>query len=126
MTESQRPAAGSTMEVLECWRRYMRGQMQQESDLTVRQQAVLLTVYLRPAPHTIKSLAEMLDIPKSAICRALDVLCRDDLLRRKRDEQDRRSVFVQRTVKGSVYLADCAAALRQDFAPAFQKQTETV
>ena len=33
---------------------------------------------------------------------------RMDLLKRKRDETDRRNVLVQRTVKGSVYLSEFA------------------
>ncbi|MBM3555000.1 MAG: winged helix DNA-binding protein, partial [Alphaproteobacteria bacterium] len=41
-----------------------------------------------------------------AIVRAIDRLGRLDLVRRKRDEKDRRNVLVTRTVKGSVWLAD--------------------
>jgi DNA-binding MarR family transcriptional regulator len=43
---------------------------------------------------------------KPAVSRALDTLGKLDFLRRKTDEADRRSVLVQRTVKGSVYLRD--------------------
>ncbi len=77
-------------------------------DLSSRQMAILLTIYLSPPPHTVRGLAEGLNISKPAITRALDALGRLDLLKRKRDETDRRNVLVQRTVKGSVYLSDFA------------------
>jgi len=77
-----------------------------EPDLTARQLAVLLTVYMTPAPHTVRGLAESLNVGKPAITRALDTLTRLGLARRRRDESDGRNVLVQRTVKGSVFLAD--------------------
>lgn len=77
-------------------------------DLSARQQAVLLNVYLMPAPHTVKGLAEDLMISKPAICRAIDALEAAKLVRRRRDKDDGRNVFVQRTVKGSVYLSEFA------------------
>jgi DNA-binding MarR family transcriptional regulator len=77
-------------------------------DLSARQLAILLTVYLTPPPHTVRGLASSLGVSKPAITRALDTLGQLDLLKRKRDEVDRRNVLVQRTVKGSVYLRDFA------------------
>lgn len=77
-----------------------------EPDLTARQLAVLMTVYLTPPPHTVRGLAESLGVGKPAITRALDTLTRFGLVRRKRDDEDGRNVLVQRTVKGSVYLSD--------------------
>jgi len=86
-------------------------------DLSARQLAIVLTVYLTPPPHTVRGLAVMLRISKPAVTRALDRLGILGLARRRRDEQDRRSVLVQRTVKGSVFLSDfaesVAAASRQ-------------
>lgn len=75
-------------------------------DLTSRQMAVLLTVYLTPQPHTVRGLAATLNVSKPAITRALDRLSGYDLIRRKTDDTDRRSVLVQRTVTGSVYLSE--------------------
>lgn len=75
-------------------------------DLSARQMAILLVVYLSAPPHTVRGLAERLNVSKPAITRALDSLGRLDLLRRRRDEKDRRNVLVQRTVKGSVFLSD--------------------
>ena len=77
-------------------------------DLTARQMAILLTAYLTPPPHTVRGLAESMNISKPAVTRALDRLGELGFLRRKVDEADRRSVLVQRTVKGSVFLSEFA------------------
>lgn len=77
-------------------------------DLSARQLAVLLTVYLRPAPHTVRGLARALKVSKPAITRAVDRLEELDLVRRGRDPADKRSVLVQRTVTGSVHLSEFA------------------
>lgn len=76
------------------------------ADLSTRQMAILLTVYLDSGPHSVKSLSETLSVSKPAICRGLDVLEQLGLIKRQRDQQDKRNVLVQRTVKGSVYLSE--------------------
>ena len=86
-------------------------------DLTARQFALLLHVYLTPPPHTVRGLATELNMSKPAVTRALDRLGRHDLARRKRDHEDQRSVLIQRTVKGSVFLrefGDLAAKVAAD------------
>ncbi|MCU0889278.1 MAG: MarR family transcriptional regulator [Rubritepida sp.] len=83
-------------------------------DLSARQLGVFLTVYLSPGPHTVRGLAQELNVSKPAITRALDRLGELDLARRKVDPMDRRSVLVQRTLKGAVFLRD----LRQTMAEA--------
>lgn len=75
-------------------------------DLSARQMALLLTVYLTQQPHTVRGLAASLNVSKPAITRALDRLTELGMIKRKVDEADRRSVLVQRTVKGSVFLAE--------------------
>jgi len=75
-------------------------------DLSARQLAVLLTVYLGEGPHTVRGLAADLNVSKPAITRALDRLGELDLARRKVDPSDRRSVLVQRTPKGTTFLRD--------------------
>lgn len=75
-------------------------------DLSARQLAVLLTVYLNEGPHTVRGLAADLNVSKPAITRALDRLGELDLARRKVDPADRRSVLVQRTAKGANFLRD--------------------
>ncbi len=77
-------------------------------DLSARQTAVLLNIYLMPPPHSIKSLAEDLMISKPAICRAIDALEKAKLVKRIRDRGDKRNVLINRTVKGSVYLSEFA------------------
>jgi len=73
-------------------------------DLSARQLGVFLTVYLNDGPHTVRGLAAELNVSKPAITRALDRLGELDLARRKVDPMDRRSVLVQRTVKGTDFL----------------------
>ena len=75
-------------------------------DLSVRQMAILLTVYTQTPPHTVRGLAELLNVSKPAITRAVDRLSEFGLLRRKTDENDRRSILLQRTVRGSVFLRE--------------------
>ena len=76
----------------------------QGPDLTARQLAVLLIVALEAGPHTVRGLAERLNIAKPAITRALDALARHDFIRRRPDEEDLRSVFVERTPAGTAFL----------------------
>lgn len=73
-----------------------------ESDLSARQQVILLTVYLEPPPHTVRGLAAKLNVTKPAITRALDTMGRMGLLTRRRDPKDRRNVIIQRTVAGAL------------------------
>jgi DNA-binding MarR family transcriptional regulator len=82
-------------------------------DLSARQLAVLLTVYLGEGPHTVRGLAADLNVSKPAITRALDRLGELDLARRKVDPADRRSVLVQRTVKGTTFLQDLRAIMTE-------------
>jgi DNA-binding MarR family transcriptional regulator len=76
------------------------------ADLSARQLGVFLTCYLNEGGHTVRGLAAELNVSKPAITRALDRLGELDLARRKVDPQDRRSVLVQRTTKGSAFLRD--------------------
>jgi len=95
------------VQALDLWRKAIIESVRRDGpDLSARQMALLLTVYLTPPPHTVRGLAESLNVSKPAITRALDRLGQMELLRRKVDDTDRRSVLVQRTVKGSVYLRE--------------------
>lgn len=97
------------LDPLDIWRRAMVANVRRDApDLSARQMAVLLTVYMTEQPHTVRGLAEALNVSKPAITRAIDRLGEFALARRKTDPRDRRSVVVQRTVKGSVYLAEFA------------------
>ncbi len=75
-----------------------------EPDLTNRQMALMLLVYLTPGPHTVRGLAERLGVSKPVITRALNTLGALGYLRRVRDESDRRNVFVAKTGSGQDFL----------------------
>jgi DNA-binding MarR family transcriptional regulator len=95
------------MQALDLWRGAIVESVRRDApDLSARQMALLLTVYLTPPPHTVRGLAMTLNISKPAITRALDRLTEFGLVKRKVDDQDRRSVLIQRTVKGSVFLRE--------------------
>jgi DNA-binding MarR family transcriptional regulator len=81
-------------------------------DLSARQFGVFLTCYLESDPQTVRGLASALDVSKPVISRALDRLADFDLVRRKADPADRRSVLVQRTPAGTSYLKDIRGILR--------------
>ncbi len=96
-------------QALEVWRGAVLEVVRRDpADLSARQMAVVLTVYLSPPPHTVRGLARTLNVSKPAITRALDRLEKLEFVRRRPDESDRRSILVQRTVKGSVYLRETA------------------
>jgi len=75
-----------------------------QPDLSARQLALLLTVYLEAPPHTVRGLAEKLNVTKPVITRALDTLGGLKLAARRRDDLDRRNVIVQRTVEGALFV----------------------
>lgn len=76
----------------------------EDTDLTQRQQTVLLKAYLAEDEQTVRGLAAFAGVSKPAITRALDRLSEFDLVRRKTDPLDRRSVLVQHTAKGRMYV----------------------
>jgi DNA-binding MarR family transcriptional regulator len=84
----------------------------QGAGLTGRQMAILLTVYLSTPPHTVRGLAKDLGVAKPVISRALDTLGKLGFLKRKRDEADKRNIFIQRTVRGAVYLSEFADTIQ--------------
>ncbi len=84
-----------------------------EPDLTNRQMALMLVVYLTPGPHTVRGLAERLGVSKPVITRALNTLGALGYLRRVRDESDRRNVFVAKTGTGQEFLESFERNLEQ-------------
>ena len=87
------------------WMRTLIGYVRSgEPDLTNRQMALLLIVYLTPGPHTVRGLARMLGVSKPVVTRALNTLGALGYLRRERDQDDRRNVFVVRTRSGTDFL----------------------
>jgi DNA-binding MarR family transcriptional regulator len=107
--KEEKIGSSKTMRALSFWHGVTSTALQKMPvDLSARQTAVLLNIYLMPSPHSIKLLSEELMISKPAICRAVDALEKAKLVKRTRDKQDRRNVLIQRTVKGSVYLSEFA------------------
>ena len=80
-------------------------------DLTARQLGVFLTCYLDDEAQTVRGWAAKLKVSKPAITRALDRLSEFDLVRRKTDPLDRRSVLAQRTATGMAFLRDLKKVL---------------
>lgn len=92
-------------QALDLWRAALTDYVRSdESDMTARQQAVLMTVALTPGPHTVRGLSSHLDIAKPAVTRALDVLEKNQFIRRIPDENDLRSVHIERTTEGMDWL----------------------
>ncbi|PPR79062.1 MAG: hypothetical protein CFH01_00618 [Alphaproteobacteria bacterium MarineAlpha2_Bin1] len=75
-----------------------------KKDLTERQKGVLLTVYLMEDLQTVKSLSKHLGVSKAAISRAIDTLESYGFIRRLPDKRDKRSIIVNKTVQGKVYI----------------------
>ncbi|MBI4183564.1 MAG: MarR family transcriptional regulator [Proteobacteria bacterium] len=90
---------------LELWRVALIESVRRDSpDLSARQMAVLLSVAGTPPPHTVRGLARTLNVSKPAITRALDRLSKLSFVRRRTDEEDRRSVLVECTEAGRGYV----------------------
>src|ERR1700681_4156138 len=81
-------------------------------DLSARQLGVFLTCCMETEAQTVRGLAAKLGVSKPAITRALDRLSEFDLVRRKTDPLDRRSVLVQRTATGMAFLREMRTILR--------------
>ncbi len=84
-----------------------------DKDLTQRQMAILLIVYLETPPHTVRGLASHLGVTKPVITRALDTMGKMNLVSRRRDENDKRNVVISRTVEGALYLEKLADLISQ-------------
>ncbi len=82
------------------------------ADLTNRQMALLMLVYLTPGPHTVRGLARILSVSKPVVTRALNTLGALGYLRREKDQDDRRNVFVVRTNNGANFLEGFKLNLR--------------
>jgi DNA-binding MarR family transcriptional regulator len=85
-------------------------------DLTARQTALMLTVYLEAGPHTVRALAQRLGVGKPAIVRAIDTLQDVGLVERRPDPADRRNIFVVGTDAGAARLSTYAASIARNIA----------
>ena len=105
MQELPLPVELTPSQALGLWHAVSLEQVRVDSrDLTLRQMAILLQIYLVPPPHTVRGLAATLGVTKPVITRALDTMGALGLVDRTRDERDRRNVIIKRTVEGALYL----------------------
>lgn len=77
-----------------------------EPDLTNRQMALLMLVYLESGPHTVRGLARALNVSKPVVTRALNRIGALGYLRRQRDDSDKRNIYVARTAEGAHFLEE--------------------
>ena len=92
-------------EALSLWHRVtLETVIAQGPDLSTRQLAILMSVYLESSSHTVKSLSEKLNVTKAVISRALDTLSKHGFVARAPDPSDKRSIIVTRTSGGILYL----------------------
>jgi DNA-binding MarR family transcriptional regulator len=90
---------------LRLWREVTeKGVRDASPDLTQRQLALLLVIYLESPPHTVRALAARLNVTKPVITRALNTMGELEMVDRYRDAADKRNVLIKRTVAGSLYL----------------------
>ena len=93
-------------------------------DLTNRQMAILMTVYLTDGPHTVRGLARKLDVSKPVVTRALNTLGTLGYLKRERDLDDRRNIFIVQTEDGAKFLEQFEAYLGESGNGAGKQQSE--
>ncbi len=84
-----------------------------EPDLTNRQMALLMVVYLLPGPHTVRGLAAQLRVSKPVVTRALNTLGSLGYLRRQKDEADLRNIFIEQTPQGLAFLEEFAELIER-------------
>jgi len=108
------PIELSASQALGLWHGVARDQVRHDDrDLTLRQMAILLHIYLVPPPHTVRGLAATLGVTKPVITRALDTMGEMGLVDRVRDDADRRNVIIKRTVGGALYLEKLGDLVRE-------------
>lgn len=83
-------------------------------DLSARQLAILMSVYLESKSHTVKSLSLKLNVTKAVISRGLDTLTKYGFIKRAPDPNDRRSIIVTRTSGGILYLQRFADIIQSE------------
>ena len=96
------PVDSRALQSLKLWQVVNLTLVHEGADLSVRQMAILLTIYLENVPQTVRGLARRLQVTKPVITRALDSMGKLDLVSRRRDDEDRRNVVIQRTEAGAL------------------------
>lgn len=109
------PEKVSRKDSLAFWHRVTLATVRSDTpDLSARQLAMLMTIYLEDGLHTVRSLAKHLDITKAAISRATDSLCKLGYIERKPDHRDKRSIVLARTSAGIHYLSEFADIIQAE------------
>lgn len=104
--ETPAPVRLSRRDSLAFWHRVTLANVRSDApDLSARQMAMMMSIYLEDGPHTVRSLASHLQVTKAAISRATDSLCKLGYIVRKPDLRDKRSVLLARTSKGIHFLS---------------------
>ncbi len=94
-----------TVAPLSNWLRVVAGYVASgHPDLTNRQMALLLLVYLDPGPHTVRGIAARLHVSKPVVTRILNALSTLGYVRRQKDMSDLRNIFVVRTAEGLAFV----------------------
>lgn len=114
MSDKKVNIVSTQLQALELWRHSLVSSVRSDApDLSARQMALLLCVFLGKGPHTVRGLARELKISKPAVSRALDRLGELGYIRRERDDLDRRNVLVQRTAEGAAFLTGFANMINE-------------
>ncbi len=105
----------STQEALYLWKFAISESIRHDApDLSARQFAVMLIVYSPDARiRKVRELADELDVSKPAITRALDRLETLGYIRRKEDAHDGRSIIIQPTMSGTIFLSEFAEFIQE-------------
>lgn len=93
-------------------------------DLTNRQMALLMVVYLLPGPHTVRGLAARLRVSKPVVTRALNTLGALGYLRRQKDDADLRNIFIEQTPQGLAFLDEFAELIARTEGHGVERQRE--
>src|ERR1700742_169389 len=94
-----------------------------EPDLTNRQMALLMLVYLDPGPHTVRGLARALNVSKPVVTRALNTLGGLGYLRRQRDDTDKRKISIALTTEGADFFEASGQFVAENDAPRAGRST---
>ena len=79
-------------------------------DLTARQLTAFMSIYMDDPDHSISSLADLLNIDRSAVTRIIDRLLQFGLVDREEDRENRRRTIVRRTAEGWMFFRTLMSA----------------
>ncbi len=108
---------------LRCWMNTLVGFVRSDQpDLTNRQMAILMSVYMQDGPHTVRGLAARLGVSKPVVTRALNTLGAYGYVRRRKDETDLRNVLIDQTPQGADFLIEFSEQILEAFGEADEQR----